>query len=190
MRSCFITLALVMATMLQQHVHAGQLMSHLIPGHRTHPGSNEERAPAPVSHLEWNSQVATGFDQRPMQPVQEGQAQPSPLDIQQQQQQPSGSNQRLAEVDCPTNDRVYLPDMQSFLIRIQMPHAEATAVCRACGSELLLVDGSNVDRLRESFQSLGGLYSGRQFWIKSWFGQRVAGAMCPAVEIDPLMDSR
>ncbi|KAF9154246.1 hypothetical protein DFQ26_000295, partial [Actinomortierella ambigua] len=179
MRSSFFTSVLVMVAVLHQHatsvamVDAGQVMSHLIPGRQ----ASEGRHPPPVSHLDWNSQVATGFSQRPLHnhpappPPPSGQAaHPSPpvVDLQQQQQpSSSSSSSNRGEVDCPTNDRVYLPDMQSFLIRTRMSYADAMAVCRACGSELVLVDGSNVDRLRESFQSLGGLYAGQRFWIKS-----------------------
>ncbi|KAG0235567.1 hypothetical protein BGW42_005006 [Actinomortierella wolfii] len=194
MRSASFIIAVLATSLLQLHAtHAGQIMSHLIPHRHATPGGQQPR----VSGLEWNSQVATGFEQRPLSPPVHPLDGPSMTPGQQQQHdgQPSLDQQTrpgATAVGCPTNDRVYLPDMQSFLIRIRMPYQQAMEVCRACGSELLLVDGSNVDRLRESFQSLGGLYGGQRFWIRSWFGQPVRGGagMCPAVEIDPLMDSR
>ncbi|KAI1298993.1 hypothetical protein EDD11_006574 [Mortierella claussenii] len=66
---------------------------------------------------------------------------------------------------CRSRDRVYLPDMQSFLIKTPLTYQEAIQACIACGSELVLVDGTNVDRFREAFSSLG-LYGDQRFWIK------------------------
>ncbi|KAF8923465.1 hypothetical protein BGZ47_004743, partial [Haplosporangium gracile] len=91
---------------------------------------------------------------------------------------------------CRTRDRVYLPDMQSFLIKTSLTYEEAVQACEACGSELVLVDGTNVDRLREAFSSLG-LFSDQRFWIKSWFGEQVQRqGDCPATYINPFMGNR
>ncbi|KAF9958239.1 hypothetical protein BGZ70_009255 [Mortierella alpina] len=91
---------------------------------------------------------------------------------------------------CPTRDRVYLPDMQSFLIKTPLTYQEAIQACIACGSELVLVDGTNIDRFREAFSSLG-LYGDQTFWIKSWFGESTRSANeCPAAIINSLMGHR
>ncbi|KAG0343359.1 hypothetical protein BG004_005370 [Podila humilis] len=109
--------------------------------------------------------------------------------FQQQQQQQFGGGGGVGP-GCRSRDRVYLPDMQSFLIQGSLTYPEAIQACQACGSELVLVDGTNIDRFREAFTSLG-LYGDQKLWIKSWFGESVeVSSACPAVQIDPLMGNR
>ncbi|KAG0280549.1 hypothetical protein BGZ95_009672 [Linnemannia exigua] len=91
---------------------------------------------------------------------------------------------------CRTRDRVYLPDMQSFLIKTPLTYEEAIQACGACGSELVLIDGTNVDRFREAFSSLG-LFADQRFWIKSWFNEQVQRqGTCPATYVNSLMGNR
>ncbi|KFH62868.1 hypothetical protein MVEG_11393 [Podila verticillata NRRL 6337] len=108
-----------------------------------------------------------------------------------QQQQQMGNNGAIGGgPGCSSRDRVYLPDMQSFLIQVPLTYPEAMQACQACGSELVLVDGTNIDRFAEAFTSLG-LYGDQKLWIKSWFGEPVrTPGTCPAVQIDPLMGNR
>ncbi|KAF9919834.1 hypothetical protein FBU30_010473 [Linnemannia zychae] len=80
--------------------------------------------------------------------------------------------------------------MQSFLIKAPLTYEEAVQACMACGSELVLIDGTNYDRFREAFSSLG-LFGDQYFWIKSWFGEQVQNqGACPATFINTLMGNR
>ncbi|KAF9941112.1 hypothetical protein BGZ65_005005 [Modicella reniformis] len=67
---------------------------------------------------------------------------------------------------CRARARVYLPDMQSFLIQTPLNYQEAVQACVACGSELVSIDGTNLERFREAFSSLG-LYGDQHFWVNS-----------------------
>ncbi|KAF9191565.1 hypothetical protein BGZ51_007128 [Haplosporangium sp. Z 767] len=80
--------------------------------------------------------------------------------------------------------------MQSFLIAAPLTYLEALQACVACRSELVLVDGTNVDRFAEAFRSLG-IYADQTLWIKSWYGQQVRSqGSCPATYVNSLMGNR
>ncbi|KAG0362645.1 hypothetical protein BG005_004762 [Podila minutissima] len=204
MKFGFTSLALLAMTMLAPHaVEGGQVFSHIFAPrrdhaqdlHNAHPNLHPNNAasssnPDPVPHLEWNSQIGQhqsrqgGGAPSQFQPYHNFQLE------QQQQHMGSSSNGAGGGPGCRSRDRVYLPDMQSFLIQVPLTYPEAIQACQACGSELVLVDGTNIDRFAEAFTSLG-LYGDKKLWIKSWFGEPVrTPGTCPAVQIDPLMGNR
>ncbi|KAF8952565.1 hypothetical protein BGZ46_003438 [Entomortierella lignicola] len=192
--------------------------THAPPNHRrnndpndfnNHLHNNDINRPNTASHLEWNSQIGAspspptgpaahqqsrqGGERGQFQPYanfalqddqnipQFGQAQPSPA-------AGSGSTGTV-DTPCRSRDRVYLPDMQSFLIQSALTYQEAVQACVACGSELVLIDGTNIDRFQEAFSSIG-LYGDQRLWIKSWFGEYVANGACPATFINSAMGNR
>ncbi|CAO3566443.1 unnamed protein product [Mortierella alpina] len=218
MKSVFVTLSVFLLLAMPISIQGGQLFSHHAPrgndpAHHLHPqnqapppSQSNNQPPAhghapPVPHLEWNSQIGQqsrqgGDRAQQFEPYANFALQLQ--EQQQQQQQPSAQNMPMmaaanaprAAVACPTRDRVYLPDMQSFLIKTPLTYSEAVQACIACGSELVLVDGTNIDRFQEAFSSLG-LYGDQTFWIKSWFGESTRSANeCPAARINSLMGNR
>lgn len=176
----FTSLAFLAMTMLaSQVVEGGQAFSHIFAPRRDHAqdlhhpnlhpnnaASSSSSSSAPVPHLEWNSQIGQhqsrqGAALSQFQPYQNFQ-----LEQQHQQQQQMGNNgANEGGPGCRSRDRVYLPDMQSFLIQVPLTYPEAMQACQACGSELVLVDGTNIDRFAEAFTSLG-LYGDQKLWIK------------------------
>ncbi|KAF8916169.1 hypothetical protein BGZ58_005331, partial [Dissophora ornata] len=195
-------------------VQGGNTLSHvLIPRNNdpnrhfqnTHPNGPPMDPPPTVPHLEWNSQIGHNQQSRQgsggdgssqqFQPYANFALQNDDTFQQQQQQQQqlrfaSGTQSGGSGGGCRTRDRVYLPDMQSFLIQTPLTYAEAVQACVACGSELVLVDGTNVDRFREAFSSLG-LYGDQQLWIKSWYGEQVhRQGSCPGVYVNAMMGNR
>ncbi|KAF9996285.1 hypothetical protein BGZ79_009984 [Entomortierella chlamydospora] len=170
---------------------------------------NDVNRPSSVSHLEWNSQIGSTPQQHNQESRQGGERHqfepyasfpfrddinsPSPGQVQfipVVGMAGSSSSSNSGGPPCRSRDRVYLPDMQSFLIKTPLTYQEAVQACSACGSELVLVDGTNVDRFKESFSSLG-LYGDQKLWIKSWFGERVNGeGICPAVFVNAMMGNR
>ncbi|KAG0334547.1 hypothetical protein BG000_008231 [Podila horticola] len=187
------SLALLAMSMLTSHVvEGGQVFSHIFAPRRDHaqdlhhPNLQPNNAasssnPGPVPHLEWNSQIGQQPNHQSRQGAALSQFQPyNNFQLEQQQQQHMGSNIGGSGPGCRSRDRVYLPDMQSFLIQTPLTYQEAMQACQACGSELVLVDGTNIDRFAEAFTSLG-----------FWFGEPVrTPGTCPAVQIDPLMGNR
>ncbi|KAK3821230.1 MAG: hypothetical protein J3Q66DRAFT_149150 [Benniella sp.] len=205
-------LVLALACFTAQSAQGGNIISHILrprndPNNdlpNTHPPNMHPPTITTASRLEWNSQIGhrpsfqqsrQGGDRGQFQPyanfalqeehhahqqVQFGTMPPGPAAA-------AGGN----GPPCRSRNRVYLPDMQSFLIQTPLTYQEAVQACIACGSELVLIDGTNLERFREAFTSLGGLYGDQHFWIKSWFGEEVdhQGA-CPAVLVNPLMGNR
>ncbi|KAF9406357.1 hypothetical protein BGZ94_003145 [Podila epigama] len=183
-------------------VQGGQIFSQLLPRrdhnqdlHHPHPSSLSYSSSSsnPVPHLDWNSQTGQQLgSSRQGQPPSQFQPYDTFQLEQQQQQQQQQLQQQIGSSGppCRSRDRVYLPDMQSFLIQSPLTYAEAVQACQACRSELVLVDGTNIDRFAEAFSSLG-LYGDKKFWIKSWFGEAISTPnVCPAVQVDPLMGNR
>ncbi|KAK5799364.1 hypothetical protein F5H01DRAFT_357280 [Linnemannia elongata] len=181
MKTSFFTATLLaltvsLSTFVVPVVQGGNILSSIF-----HPRQDPNRhlqnneLPSPhnqVPNLDWNSQIGAS-NQHTMQ-----------------HQVASTHDGQHAGPGCRTRDRVYLPDMQSFLIKTPLTYEEAVQACEACGSELVLVDGTNVDRFREAFSSLG-LFSDQRFWIKSWFGEQVQRqGDCPATYINPFMGNR
>ncbi|CAO3566442.1 unnamed protein product [Mortierella alpina] len=176
MKSVFVTLSVFLLLAMPISIQGGQLFSHHAPrGQQSRQGGDRAQQFEPYANFALQLQ-----------------------EQQQQQQQPSAQNMPMmaaanaprAAVACPTRDRVYLPDMQSFLIKTPLTYSEAVQACIACGSELVLVDGTNIDRFQEAFSSLG-LYGDQTFWIKSWFGESTRSANeCPAARINSLMGNR
>ncbi|GJJ75336.1 hypothetical protein EMPS_07694 [Entomortierella parvispora] len=167
MKAFSLALTLGLTAALTTTVQGGQILSSLFDSHPRRDPQNQ------VPGLDWNSQVgnhAAGSSNQNQNQLQ----------FQQQQQGPP----------CRSRDRVYLPDMQSFVIQTPLTYQEAAQACAACGSELVLIDGTLVDRFREAFSSLG-LYGDQRLWIKSWYGEQVPtmGA-CPAVYVNTLMGNR
>ncbi|KAF9112893.1 hypothetical protein BGX27_002600, partial [Mortierella sp. AM989] len=158
--------------------------------------SNDVNRPSTVSHLEWNSQI--GSQQQSRQGGERNQFEPyARFSLQDEQNmpqfgqvEPSSAAGTSGGPPCRSRDRVYLPDMQSFLIQTPLTYQEAVQACIACGSELVLVDGTNVDRFREAFSSLG-MYGDQRFWIKSWFGEQITReGDCSAALVNPMMGNR
>ncbi|KAG0207396.1 hypothetical protein BGX31_002565, partial [Mortierella sp. GBA43] len=209
MKSFKSTLAVLAAAVLcaPSVVQGGNMFSlHRHHGPRNDPNRDLHSEPV-VSHLEWNSQIGYGQGHQSRQGGERGQFQPyadfalqEELQRQQQHQQfgamstndnheGSSSQQQLP---CRDRDRVYLPDMQSFLIKAPMTYQEAVQACLACRSELVLIDVTNLDRFPESFRSLG-YYADQHYWIKSWFGRDDTTnqqGTCPAAYVNSMMGCR
>ncbi|KAG0314188.1 hypothetical protein BGZ99_008303 [Dissophora globulifera] len=181
-------------------VQGGNILSHTLFAPRNHPNNqlnnhphpNNDPLPPPstVPHLEWNSELGHNpLNQQSRQGGDRAQEFQPYANFAIQDQQLFGTTVG-DEPGCRTRDRVYLPDMQSFLIKVPLTYLEAVQACRACRSELVLIDGTNVDHFREAFTSLG-LYGDQRFWIKSWFGEQLERqGFCPAVTVNALMGNR
>ncbi|KAF9347429.1 hypothetical protein BGX26_001072 [Mortierella sp. AD094] len=216
--SALFLLALAYSSSSLSVVQGGQTLSHMFASTQRRNNDlndpnnhfpNDINRPSTVSHLEWNSQIGATPQQHNQQsrqggernefepyasfPFQDdpnlpplGQVQPFPV------AGTAGSSSTSGGPPCRSRDRVYLPDMQSFLIKAPLTYQEAVQACSACGSELVLVDGTNVDRFMEAFSSLG-LYGDQRLWIKSWFGERISTegeGICPAVLVNSMMGNR
>ncbi|KAG0260446.1 hypothetical protein BG011_001882 [Mortierella polycephala] len=214
------TLAVVLAPLLlalstvATPVQGGHFFSHLFsprgndPNHQLHHHNQQQQQqqyhhpnnpvggqnPASIPHLEWNSQI--GHQQQSRQGGERNQFEfNANLGLQdntpgQQLGLDHTSTPEVMAAPCRRENLVYLPDMQSFLIAAPLTHPEALQACIDCRSELVLVDGTNVDRFAEAFRSLG-IYADQTLWIKSWFGQQVRGqGSCPAAYVNSLMGSR
>ncbi|KAG0274941.1 hypothetical protein BGZ96_004010, partial [Linnemannia gamsii] len=139
-------------------VQGGNILSHFLAPRNNDPNLHLQNNQLPnnnnndphnqVPNLDWNSQIGA-TNQQTMQ----------------RQDASTHNNGPQPGPGCRTRDRVYLPDMQSFLIKTPLSYEEAVQACEACGSELVLIDGTNVDRFREAFSSLG-LFTDQRFWIK------------------------
>ncbi|KAG0050317.1 hypothetical protein BGZ83_004898 [Gryganskiella cystojenkinii] len=152
--SVVLTVVLTVLSTSTSVVQGGQIISSLFGGH-----NRRDPHPPQVPGLDWNAQIGNHAQNQQQQQLQ----------FQQQQGLP-----------CRTRDRVYLPDMQSFVIQSPMTYQEAQQACMACGSELVLIDGTLVDRFREAFSSLG-----------FWYGEQVPNTgVCPAVLVNTLMGNR
>ncbi|KAF9438373.1 hypothetical protein BGZ76_008284 [Entomortierella beljakovae] len=186
-------------------VQGGHTFSRIFPHHSSRNNNNNvpntnlqnnsnHPSSTPASHLEWNSQL--GSLRQSQSDGEPGQVDAyANFAVQENQNSPQFGQVESNtgdDVPCRTRDRVYLPDMQSYLISTHLTYQEAVQACIACGSELVLVDGTNIDRFREAFSSLG-LYGDQRFWIKRqvWFGERQnAQGTCPAVLVNSLMGNR
>lgn len=177
-------LALTLVCFSTQGAQGGNIFSHIIPP-RNDPNRDLHNADPPNMHpptttasrLEWNSQIGHHPPhQQSRQGGDRGQFQPYANFALQEEHHPHQQLQfgtmppapAAAEGNgppCRTRNRVYLPDMQSFLINTPLTYQEAVQACIACGSELVLIDGTNLERFREAFSSLG-LYGDQHFWIK------------------------
>ncbi|KAG0036502.1 hypothetical protein BGZ82_004129 [Podila clonocystis] len=181
MKFGFTSLALLAMTLSSHVVEGGQVFSHIFAPRRDHAqdlhahpnlhpnnaassSSSSSSNPGPIPHLEWNSQIG---QQQSRQGAAPSQFQPYHNFQLEQQQQQMGNNgiNGGSGPECRSRDRVYLPDMQSFLIQVPLSYQEAMQACQACGSELVLIDGTNIDRFAEAFSSLGW-YGDKKLWIK------------------------